>query len=186
MEGLYRVCQLLLALYQWPLYKHSWQDKRQSLTYGHVHLTGPNYKRPHVFSSALMWSLDNSVSLPLENTLKQSLHRLVKEPVTRKHDDVIKWKHFPRHWPFVRGIHRSPVNSPPKGQWRGVFLDRRLNKRLSKQSWGWWFETPSRPLWRHTNENVHVITSSCKVPAMVQPGSRALNSTCDDKTIVRI
>ena len=26
-----------------------------------------------------------------------------------------------------------------------------LNKRLSKQSWGWWFETPSRPLWRHSN-----------------------------------
>ena len=25
------------------------------------------------------------------------------------HDDVIKWKHFPRYWPFVRGIHRSPV-----------------------------------------------------------------------------
>ena len=23
------------------------------------------------------------------------------------HDDVIKWKHFPRHWPFMRGIHRS-------------------------------------------------------------------------------
>ena len=22
------------------------------------------------------------------------------------HDDVIKWKHFPRYWPFVRGIHR--------------------------------------------------------------------------------
>ena len=34
------------------------------------------------------------------------------------HDDVIKWKHFPRYWPFVRGIHRSPVNSPHKGQWR--------------------------------------------------------------------
>ena len=26
------------------------------------------------------------------------------------HDDAIKWKHFPRYWPFVRGIHRSPVN----------------------------------------------------------------------------
>ena len=26
-----------------------------------------------------------------------------------------------------------------------------LNKRLSKQSWGWWFETPSRPLCRHRN-----------------------------------
>ena len=35
------------------------------------------------------------------------------------HDDVIKWKHFARYWPFVRGIHRSPVNSPHKGQWRG-------------------------------------------------------------------
>ena len=32
-----------------------------------------------------------------------------------------------------------------------VFFDLRLNKRLSKQSWGWWFETPSRSLWRHCN-----------------------------------
>ena len=40
----------------------------------------------------------------------------------RVHDDVIKWKHFPRNWPFVRGIHRSPVNSPHKGQWRGALM----------------------------------------------------------------
>ena len=38
------------------------------------------------------------------------------------HDDVIKWKHFPRYWPFVRGIHRSPVNSRHKGQWRGSLM----------------------------------------------------------------
>ena len=38
------------------------------------------------------------------------------------HDDVIKWKHFPRNWPFVRGIYRSPVNSPHKGQWRGALM----------------------------------------------------------------
>ena len=38
------------------------------------------------------------------------------------HDDVIKWKHFPRNWPFVRGIHRSPVNSLHKGQWRGALV----------------------------------------------------------------
>ena len=38
------------------------------------------------------------------------------------HDDVIKWKHFPRYWPFVWGIHRSPVNSPYKGQWRGALM----------------------------------------------------------------
>ena len=36
----------------------------------------------------------------------------------------ITWrcKHFPRCWPFVRGIHRSPVNSPHKGQWRGALM----------------------------------------------------------------
>ena len=37
------------------------------------------------------------------------------------YDDVIKWKHFPRYWPFVQGIHRSPVSSPHKGQWRRAF-----------------------------------------------------------------
>ena len=34
----------------------------------------------------------------------------------------MKWKHFPRYWPFVRRIHRSPVNSPHKGQWRGALI----------------------------------------------------------------
>ena len=29
---------------------------------------------------------------------------------------------FPRHWPFVRGIHRSPANSPHNGQWRGALI----------------------------------------------------------------
>ena len=38
------------------------------------------------------------------------------------HDDVIEWKHFPRYWPFVRGIHRSPVNSPHTGQWCGALM----------------------------------------------------------------
>ena len=33
-----------------------------------------------------------------------------------------------------------------------VFFDLRLNKRLSKRSWGWWFETASWSLWRHCNE----------------------------------
>ena len=38
------------------------------------------------------------------------------------HDDVMKWKHFTRYWPFVWEIHRSPVNSPHKGQWRGALM----------------------------------------------------------------
>ena len=39
-----------------------------------------------------------------------------------RHHDVIKWKHFPRYWPFVRGIHQPPVNSPLKGQWRWALM----------------------------------------------------------------
>ena len=38
------------------------------------------------------------------------------------HDNVIKWGHFSHYWPFVRGIHRWPVNSPHKGQWRGALM----------------------------------------------------------------
>ena len=68
------------------------------------------------------------------------------------HDDVIKWEHFPRYWPFVRGIHRSPVNSPHKGPWRGalmfslicVWINGWVNNRE-----GWWFETLACPLWHH-------------------------------------
>ena len=70
------------------------------------------------------------------------------------HDDVIKWKYFPRYWPFARGIHRWPVNSPHKVQWRGALmlsLICTLYRRLSKQSWGWWFETLSHSEWRHCN-----------------------------------
>ena len=64
----------------------------------------------------------------------------------------IKWKYFPCYWPFVWGIHRSTVNSPHKGQWRGALMFSlicALNKWLSKQSWGWWFETSSCSLRRH-------------------------------------
>ena len=68
---------------------------------------------------------------------------------TSSHDDVIKWKHFPRYWPFVRGIHRSPVT--PVTRSFDVYFDLRPDKRLSKQSWGWWFETLSHSLWRHRN-----------------------------------
>ena len=51
-------------------------------------------------------------------------------------------------------------NSPVTGEFTAqrpvtqsfdVFFDLCLNERLSKKSWGWWFETPSCPLWRHCN-----------------------------------
>ena len=74
-------------------------------------------------------------------------------------DDVIKWKHFPRYWPFVREI-TGPGELPaqrPVTRSFDVFFDLRLNKRLSKQPWGWWFEMPSWWLWRQCNEMVDVL-----------------------------
>ena len=71
------------------------------------------------------------------------------------HDDVIKWKHFSVLLAICAG------NSPETGEFPAqrpvtrsfdIFFDLRLNKRLSKQSWGWWFETPSHSLWRHCND----------------------------------
>ena len=68
---------------------------------------------------------------------------------------MIAWWHFPRYWSFVRGIHRSPMNSPHKGHWRGALMFSLISVWIYgwvKQSWGWWFETPLRSLWRHCNE----------------------------------
>ena len=72
------------------------------------------------------------------------------------HDGVIKWKHFPRYWPFVRRIHRwpvAPVAPVTGGVTRGcdVFFDLRLNTLLNKQLRRWRFETPLRSFWRHCN-----------------------------------
>ena len=39
-----------------------------------------------------------------------------------RHYDVSKWKYYPPYWSFVQGIHRSPENSPHKGQWRGALM----------------------------------------------------------------
>ena len=88
------------------------------------------------------------------------------------HDDVIKWKQFPRYCMAI-----CAGNSPVPGEFPAqrpvtwsfdVFFDLRLNNWLGKQSWGRWFDTPSCPLWRHSNDMGHVhymgsITSSIPV-----------------------
>ena len=61
------------------------------------------------------------------------------------HDDVIKWKHFPRYWSFVWGIHRSPVNSPHKGQWRGALMFSLICARIN----GWVNNREAVDLRRH-------------------------------------
>ena len=70
----------------------------------------------------------NIIWLPLRNVWSETKRRCITpniyfNPVSAcTHDDVIKWKHFPRYWSFVRGIHLSPLNSPHKGQRRGALM----------------------------------------------------------------
>ena len=68
------------------------------------------------------------------------------------------WRH--QMEPFSALLGPCAGNSPVTGEFPAkrpvtrsfdVFFHLGLNKRLSKQCWGWWFETPSRPLWRHCN-----------------------------------
>ena len=65
------------------------------------------------------------------------------------HYDVIKWKHLPRNWPFVRGIHRSPWR--PVTRSFDVFFDLHQYQQWSKQWGGRWFETPCFSFWPHCN-----------------------------------
>ena len=76
--------------------------------------------------------------------------------ISRLNDDVIKWKHFPRYWPFVRGIHRSPVNSPHKGQWRGALMFSLIYARID----GWVNNREAGDLRRHhAHHDVTVMIS---------------------------
>ena len=62
------------------------------------------------------------------------------------HDDVIKWKRFPHYCPLCGEFTGQFPAQMPVTRSFDVFFDLCLNKRLSKQSYGWWFETPSRRL----------------------------------------
>ena len=72
---------------------------------------------------SLQWRYDG-----LDGISNNQPHDAGNSPVTGK---------FPTQRPVTRSF--------------DVFFDLRPNKRLSKHWWGWWFETPSRPLWRHCN-----------------------------------
>ena len=73
---------------------------------------------------------------------------LEKSYTNAMYDYVIKWKHFPRYWPSVRGIHRSKASDA------GLWYFR-------------WLETLSGPLWRHCN--VYPIWYALPVDHFIKP-----------------
>ena len=118
-----------------------------------------------------------AITQPCHNGCLSSVHHWMlsiryplKQPVMTKvwpwrplrHDGVIKWKHFPRYWPFVRGIHRSPVDSPHIGQWRGAFMFSLIcvwtNSSVNNRN--------ARDLRRHRAHNVTVMLISEQIMGM--------------------
>ena len=115
-----------------------------------------------------------------------------KNSVTKNNtprNEVMTWKGSSHHRPFAWRRHQMETfsalqaicagNSPGSGeipaqkpvtQSFDVFFDLCLNKRLRRQSWVWWFETLSRPLWRHYN----VWVKSTGHQGLVMQGNQGL------------
>ena len=87
------------------------------------------------------------------------------------HADVIKWKHFQRYWPFVRGIQRSPVNSPHKGQWRGALMFSLICARIN----GWVNNSEAGDLKRH---RAHYDVSVMPMHKLLTKTLRGHNVAC--------
>ena len=96
------------------------------------------------------------------------------------HDGIIKWKHCPHYWPFVWGIHRSPVNSPHKGLWCGAVMFSLIcawiNGRANNREAG--------DLRRHrTHYDVTVI---CTAMSLFDPADALLHLSLDSQYAVII
>ena len=144
--------------YLWSYISFSihWNDISQELIFQWYMLCGSILDHVVIVSDDIVRGRRRSVTI--EPCIKHRSQQ--SEPVIdRSHDGIIKWKHFPRCWPFMRGIHRW---QRPVTRSFDVFFDLRLNKRLSKQSWGCWFETPWSPLWLHCNEKI-LLYRTCQL-----------------------
>ena len=106
----------------------------------------------------------SGVGLPITNVENWLIHIfntkprvILRGPIYAMH--TVKqawWRHqmetFSALLVLCAGIDRFASHRPVTRSF-DVFFDLRLNKMLNKQSWAWWFETPSRSLWRHCNED---------------------------------
>ena len=103
-------------MHRWPVKSpHKWLVTRKMFPFDDVTLSAS-------FASLRNMKIKSSESTKncwynYYESAQQNPVRLPRFP----HDDVIKWKQFPRHWPFVRGTHLLPLKML-KGQWRGASM----------------------------------------------------------------
>ena len=117
-----------------------------------MNLVGPViYRTPWKLVSCVCWRI---MSFHVGGAAAEQWHEITN--TTYWH--IPRWRHQIETFSALLAL--CVGNSPVTGEFPAqrpvkrsfdVFFELRLHKRLSKQSWGWWFETPSRSLWRHCN-----------------------------------
>ena len=122
-----------------------------------------------------------SVQDPVQWTNKRQSRRVRRHLYDYRHKQSPRWRHQMKTFSVLLAL--CAGNSPVTGEFPSqklvtrsfdVFFHLCLNKRLSKQSWGWWFEMPSRSLWCHYNDKIAILypaydlhfLSPCKSMAM--------------------
>ena len=147
----------LFRLY-WPIVRGIHRSQSNSLSH-HVILTHQEYHMMlhlHFFFLAILktgsWLLLNVIIQSRKKSIV--IWRFCLSLRVMIVHQVVDYWHFVTWWRHQMGIFSALLalcagNSPPT-QWCIIWSE--LNKRLSKQSWGWWCETPSRSFWRHFND----------------------------------
>ena len=132
----------------------------------HMQTSAPSqYKGPVMTFMVLCCDLRNNFEQTVPWSVKRDALKLTwlrpnscssDVSISQMHHYLSWWRHQMETFSALLAI-RARISSvtsefPHKGQWcTALIFDLRLNKRLSKQSWGWWFETRSHPLRRHSN-----------------------------------
>ena len=108
--------------------------------------------------SDVTWTLWRLTSPPLELLFNSLFKSITRNSSKLRYCPSAWWRHqmetFSALLAICAGNSSDPGEFPaqkPVVRSFDVFFDLRLHKRFSKQSWGWWFETPSGSLWRHCN-----------------------------------
>ena len=132
-------CNLLSALiYSYhQMYNNFKLEGQGEFTYKLCYWTGETWKL-QLF--AVNKCLPCSVCKMMASSMMTSSNGNIFRAISPLCGDFTGPGEFPTQRPVTRGF--------------DVFFDLRLNKRLSKQSWGWWFETLWSPSWRHRNANL--------------------------------
>ena len=135
-----------------------------NLLWGNPPVTS-GFHTQRVRSVGLWWSFN------VTSSLNKLINRCSSWRWFETHDaHVIPWSWLDIPWwrhqmeTFSALLAFCVGNSPVPGEFPAqrpvtrifdIFFDLRLNKQFTKQSWGWWYETPSRSSWRHCNPSTH-------------------------------